>query len=89
MNKKFTVTVKCHCKQCNKDHRALYSSLAYTAPDAISAARKAHEYLADGGAYRDLCHLAKDKTIFFVVKERGTPKGEGITTVEQSIFLKK
>ena len=85
--KTYTITVKRHCAKCNKDHRVLYSTLTYKADNAIAAACKAHDYLADGGAYRDLCHLATDPTIFYVVKERGTPRGEGIVTVEQALFL--
>lgn len=87
MNKKFTVTVKRHCKSCNKDHNVLCSSLTYKVPDALSAAKKAHQYLVSGGPYHDFGFLGSDVDIYFAIKEAGMPRGEGITFVEQRAVM--
>ena len=85
--KRYAVTVKHHCKHCGGWHKTLYEPLVYKAADPRDAARKAHEWLAFGGPYGDLCHLAKSRNIFFHVKESYLPRGEGITFVEQTEFL--
>jgi len=87
--KRYAVTVKNHCKHCGGWHVTLATPLVYKAADAREAAKKAHEWLAFGGPYGDLCHLAKSRNIFFHVKESYLPFGEGITFVEQSEFLPK
>lgn len=72
-NKTFRISVKTNkCPCCGQSHTIL--SLSYKAPNATAAARKAHEYLAFGGPYRDLCRFAKNKNIFFRVKEAGSDK---------------
>lgn len=87
--KRYAVTVKHHCSNCGGMHKTLYEPLVYKATNPREAAKKAHEWLAFGGPYGDLCHLAKSRNIVFHVKESYLPRGEGITFVEQAEFLPK
>ena len=85
--KSYTVNVQFKCDKCGELHYALESGLQYKAETPYEAACKAHEWLRGGGSYHDIWPMARRRDIVFRVKERGTPKGEGITLVEQTKFL--
>ena len=86
-SKKFNVNVKFDTG-CGPFGFALCGiTLTYSAKNAREAAEKAHWACGNMSYYGASEELANDKDVVFRVKERGTPKGKGITWISQREFL--